>query len=114
VSKLLNRQELAQVENLRTPASLVGRNWARDVAGELQLAGRRAAGGWPGTLTEARDRATHLIAQAGGSASASIAMRDEVARVLYAAARTDWLRAREPETDASDAPRVVKQRRQGA
>ncbi len=87
--------DAAQIEELRPAAVELGRRWARTLVAALRADGRRAAGGWPGTLSEARSRADALLG------SARFAARNDaceaVARFLYAAARSDWLAHRDAE-----------------
>lgn len=56
-----------------------------DVRAGLVADGREAAGGWPGTMTEARARADGLskVALSGEE-------RHRLGRILYAAARAAW------------------------
>lgn len=70
-----------------------GREWAAAVRSLLLGEGRSPAGGWPGTLTEARQRLAGAIGAADGRSHREI---DRLARVLYSAAREQWLRDREP------------------
>jgi len=62
-----------------------GKAWAGAVRQELEDEGRTVAGGWPGTMTEARARASQL-----GAAGLSAAERTRLARILYAAAKDTW------------------------
>ena len=62
-----------------------GKAWAGAVRAELENEGRTVAGGWPGTMTEARARASQL-----GSPGLSAAERTRLARILYAAAKDMW------------------------
>lgn len=72
-----------------------GRAWADAVREGLEREGRRAAGGWPGTVSEARAR----VADLGEPAGASAGERDRLARVIYHAARSFWLMNRVAEDD---------------
>jgi len=66
--------------------------WAVSVRQALEREGRPAAGGWPGTMSQART----LAARAAKRATA--AERERLARDLYAAAKAHWLDHREPAT----------------
>lgn len=70
-----------------------GRAWAESVRKGLRGEGRRASGGWPGTLSEARTRTAYAL---GGVAGVSEDERSRLAHVLYNAARESWLDQREP------------------
>lgn len=74
-------------------ASDAGRSWAQSLRDDLALEGRRAAGGWPGTVSEARARTARLME--GSLFGKSPELREQVARALYAAARGGWLEWRE-------------------
>ena len=67
-----------------------GLAWAGEMRAALHAEGRPAAGGWPGTLSEARARVVSVVGR----------QRDEelerFARLLYGAARDAWLSQREP------------------
>jgi hypothetical protein len=85
---------------LEQTAATVARNWVDQCRHDLRLEGRAAAGGWPGTLSEARIRvkhqlddefARHTIAEVSGTE------RELVARTAYTRARTQWFRKAEPE-----------------
>jgi hypothetical protein len=68
-----------------------GVQWAQDVQRALRLENRRAAGGWPGTMREARTRASHLLATL--RADGVIATQEEtttLAKAVYASARSTW------------------------
>lgn len=76
-----------------TRAVDAGRAWADAVRERLHAEGRRAAGGWPGTLSEAKAR---LVDTLGPGAMLSPEDQSRLARVLYAAARDCWMVHREP------------------
>jgi hypothetical protein len=78
----------------------VGMSWAASCRRDLLAARRAVAGGWPGTLSEARARVFELIPadeRARGLAPLTTAEREWAARAVYAAARRDWLEHEEPE-----------------
>ena len=81
-----------------------GRAWADSVRALLSSEGRAAAGGWPGTLSEARVRLESVMRT---SAKPTADERDRLARLLYNAARSYWLvhreAAMEPDEDDSTA-----------
>lgn len=74
-------------------AETAGRDWAAAVRGALHSEGRRAAGGWPGTMSEAR---AELLRAMGPGASSTPDEVSRLARILYSAARESWLMHRDP------------------
>jgi len=71
-------------------SQIVGDAWAQNVALDLRREQRTAAGGWPGTMSEARARATAHFR----GLSVSALTRDELenaARAVYQRARGRWL-----------------------
>jgi hypothetical protein len=93
------RAEVAQrrVDALREWGEAVGLAWARRCRADLLEAHRPAAGGWPGTLSEARAVvASHLAAELKGFGRErpTDAEREQIARVAYGSARRDWLEHR--------------------
>lgn len=74
--------------SLDARAEECGRKWADSVRGDLVREGRRAAGGWPGTMSEARTRLDVMV-QPGARTSPT--ERERLARLLYGAARESWL-----------------------
>ncbi len=77
---------------LEKRAALDGELWATEMRARVADEQRLAAGGWPGTLSEARARAARLVV-----ASKDTAEREHAARVLYDSARALWLKHRQPE-----------------
>jgi len=77
-----------------------GEVWARQARQELLSEGRRAAGGWPGTMSEARARVAQFVLPwmtSEGMVAASSAETEQAARTLYASARSTWLSQRDHE-----------------
>jgi hypothetical protein len=74
-------------------ATLDGELWATETRARVATEQRLAAGGWPGTLSEARARVARLLMLTDS------AEREHAARVLYASARTLWLKYRQPESE---------------
>jgi hypothetical protein len=73
-------------------ATVAGSRWAKTQRESLHAEGRRAVGGWPGTMSEARNYARGAALRAGLS-------HDELAwmaRMVYDSARRDWLATRDP------------------
>jgi len=71
-----------------------GEQWARGWRDELQSDHRRASGGWPGTIAQARVCArAHLSAELARLrlAAPSPTELEQAARLTYARARTVWL-----------------------
>ncbi len=74
-------------------ARSAGEDWAHAFVAELGAEGRSAAGGWPGTLSEARARVWPRLASALASERLQPAIHTEVdgaARTAYARARAVW------------------------
>ena len=86
----------------------VGETWARGWLAELGSEGRSAAGGWPGTITQARSRVRVMVTAELARARFQPAAADEVdrtARAAYARAREVWLasaKADDADDDASE------------
>jgi hypothetical protein len=68
-------------------SDLVGDAWAQRVALDLRREQRTAAGGWPGTMSEAR---AHTTAHFRGRALTPVELED-AARAVYQRARGRWL-----------------------
>jgi len=89
-------------EAARGRAELVGRLWAAELRAAIVREKRRACGGWPGTLREAR---THVRVSLlpwlleSGHAAVSSEQCEGAARLVYASARKVWLETREAEED---------------
>ena len=82
-------------------AIALGQTWAEGWRRDLHREGRPAAGGWPGTLREARTRVQQaLLIEMRGRKMAAITEgeREIAARAAYASARTEWRRHLDPET----------------
>jgi hypothetical protein len=80
----------------------LGKAWAERCREDLRLEGRAVAGGWPGTLPEARARIARQIAQElarRGMPAATETEREICARAAYASARADWQSHREKVED---------------
>jgi hypothetical protein len=77
-------------------AESAGRDWAASVRLELHSEGRRAAGGWPGTMSEARAQVARTMGPTSSSAPDEVS---RLARILYSAARESWLLHRDPASE---------------
>lgn len=78
----------------------LGLRWAEQQRQDLHREGRPAAGGWPGTLREARTRVERDILPEilrRVMAPVTIEEREQAARTAYASARSEWRRHVEPE-----------------
>jgi hypothetical protein len=87
---------------LNSVAGKLGVDWADRFREQLHRDGRPAAGGWPGTVAEARARVERLLLPAlvqRRMPQATSVERAELARALYAAARQRWLERREIEDE---------------
>ena len=92
------KQYLVRLEN---EAVVVGRAWAASCSERLRREGRRAAGGWPGTLSEARTQlAAHVLAHLGPEVVLSYDDIERLVKAIYSAARGGWLSkaSRDPES----------------
>ena len=81
-------------------AAREGRVWAAEVRAAVLGQRRAAAGGWPGTLSEARARlAAMVLPRLALPASTTLmsSARESAARILYDSARRVWLAQRERE-----------------
>lgn len=90
----------ARVAFIEQAAVALGRSWAEGRREELRREGRRAAGGWPGTMREARgcvERALPLELRGQKMAAITAEERELAARAANASARTVWLRGADPE-----------------
>jgi len=72
-----------------------GEAWAMAVREVVHKDGRKAAGGWPGTLSEAK---AEMAISLGARPALGEAETSRLVRVFYEAARDRWLRHRERET----------------
>jgi hypothetical protein len=85
----------------------VGETWARGWLAELGSEGRSAAGGWPGTITQARSRVRAVVTAELARAKFQPAAADEVdrtARAAYARAREVWLASAKADDADDDEP----------
>ena len=84
-------------------AEQVGQNWASQLRASIQLEHRRASGGWPGTLSEARTQVALFLLpwlqREGQGAVVTSEQREGVARLVYASARSAWLVERDAEDE---------------
>jgi hypothetical protein len=87
-------------ELLERGAVAVGLRWAEEQRLQLHREGRPAAGGWPGTLREARLRTQRFFTaemRRHKMSAMTEAEREAVARAAYASARANWCSQAEPE-----------------
>ncbi len=83
-----------RAEILRGGPSVVGGAWVKTLCVSLAEQGREVAGGWPGTIVEARaliDRHLHLELGKCGLRHASSTELALAAEATYARARSEWL-----------------------
>lgn len=79
-----------------------GERWANEIRSRIHGEQRRAAGGWPGTMSEARARLfAHVLPKLmqSGAPCVSEKDREEAARCLYRSARAQWMQTQEPEEE---------------
>lgn len=76
-----------------------GQRWAHASREQIHQTQRAAAGGWPGTMTEARFRVSQLVSGAPvrPKSAPTGPDRERMAHVLYASARAEWLLGRDKE-----------------
>ncbi|MGK3986604.1 hypothetical protein WMF37_36625 [Sorangium sp. So ce291] len=94
-------QTTARQRFIEQSATTLGQAWARRWRQDLHREGRPAAGGWPGTLREARTQVE--ITLPGEMLHRKMPAitgveRELAARTAYASARNEWRRHIEPET----------------
>jgi hypothetical protein len=93
--------ELERRELLELGSTSAGARWAACCRDELRKQGRPLAGGWPGTMSEARARVAAYFATElprRGMGALTYQECEWAARTVYAAARRDWLKHGEQET----------------
>jgi hypothetical protein len=80
-----------------------GQTWATLTREQVHSEQRRAAGGWPGTLSEARARVAFMVPNLAerGLRPMTTGEREHAAKVIYATARSAWLERREAEDDSA-------------
>jgi hypothetical protein len=74
----------------------IGAAWARAVCDGIHSEGRVIAGGWPGTIVEARARiASHLARELAGRRMKALGPEEleHAANATYARAKQEWLEA---------------------
>ncbi len=94
----LNGGELSALAKGR--AEVVGRVWATELRAAMVQENRRACGGWPGTLSEARAHVRVRLLpwlEDQGEPAATSEQREGAARLVYASARSLWMENRESE-----------------
>jgi len=90
----------ARRAHLEETAAALGRTWAEERRRDLHREGRAAAGGWPGTLREARSFVgSALLSNTQGRTRDTIteAERELAVRKMYASARAEWRRHVDPD-----------------
>jgi hypothetical protein len=88
----------ARRELLSELSQAAGVAWARTYREAVHKEGRRAAGGFPGTLSEARQQFARIVEPELHRESGMAASYDECeecVRLLYSSARNEWLSRRE-------------------
>lgn len=80
-------------------AAAAGRAWASTLLGTLRAEDRVIAGGWPGTLREARGQVSRALSSWAG-APPSTDRLDALVRTAYASARHEWGAHAEPDVEA--------------
>jgi hypothetical protein len=79
---------------LRQGPSTVGAAWARSLCASIKQQGRPIAGGWPGTIVEARARIALHLHQELATRGMPPLCQDELdvaANATYARAKEEWL-----------------------
>jgi len=88
---------------LDTSARALGAAWALRAREQLCAEGRRAVGGWPGTMSEARARTRRALASEPLARKLGKLGNPEIertARATYAHARQVWLETADGEDEA--------------
>ncbi|MBW2522543.1 MAG: hypothetical protein JRI23_00130 [Deltaproteobacteria bacterium] len=91
----------ARRELLTQLSQAAGIAWARTYREAVHREGRRAAGGFPGTLSEARQQFARIVEPELSRESGLAASYDECeecVRLLYSSARNEWLSRREEDS----------------
>jgi hypothetical protein len=91
-----------QSATLARHAQTVGETWAQETVKTIHAERRVAAGGFPGTMTEARTRVAILVlpwlTERGGPPATPVE-REAIAKAVYQSAKQAWWNMREPEAD---------------
>jgi hypothetical protein len=85
---------------LEEGAVAIGKQWVRGCREDLRQQGRPAAGGWPGTLAEARARVSaHFTEELRRRSMVALTYSelDWVAKATYATAKRDWSSPSDPD-----------------
>ena len=84
----------ARAEELAPAAALAGARWVTLERQALHAEGRRAEGGWPGRLSQAKD----WVQAALGGSSQKLTHEEAtwMAQAIYDCARRDWLARQDP------------------
>ena len=88
------QRQMSDRQEREERAGRAGRAWAAAVRLRLHQDGRRASGGWPGTITEARAQVESAI---GRGTVVTQEERSHLVRILYDSAKDCWLVNREPQ-----------------
>ena len=91
-------QDAPLAELVPTVSSALGEAWANEVANKLRSQLRAIAGGWPGTMREARSRTLMGCAIARHPDFAPDALA-ALTRAVYEAARRRWDAMAEPDPE---------------
>jgi hypothetical protein len=92
--------EIDRWRGLEELAVAEGRAWATRSCLELRQQGRTIAGGWPGTLSQARLRAALCMnRRTSQDRVLTSADMDLLARTVYRTAKAEWLAQAEPGSD---------------
>lgn len=83
-------QPAATTSELDTLAEDVGKAWAKARAESFRSADREVAGGWPGTVSEARAQVLVALGARGRRDQVSVEHMQELSRTAYRAARAMW------------------------
>ncbi|HSO00124.1 MAG TPA: hypothetical protein VLS89_17650 [Candidatus Nanopelagicales bacterium] len=85
------REPDARQAGLEQGAITTGELWADRWRESLRLQGRRASGGWPGTMTEARALVAAYFSAAPVGPALTCHELESAARISYARAKHHWL-----------------------
>ncbi len=91
-------QEAPLAELVPSVSSAIGEAWANEIANKLRSQLRAVAGGWPGTMREARSR-TLMACPAARHPSFDPEALASLTRAVYEAARRRWDAMAEPDPE---------------
>ena len=93
-------QRVPLSDALEAGSLAVGDAWVERVRDDLRSENRPTAGGWPGTLREARARTyAHFTNEAGMRRYGALSADEVLVRAVYERARNQWLACAQMDDD---------------